>query len=197
MVVVGSHHGGVVAEIVFGSVASSVVEHATGPVAVVPVGGRPRRLPSMGGWLRGGLALLLLAAALTGCRSGAEPGDGQPRTTGDAWPRCWPVSTDPDAAGSGSASPTPSSCPRGWPSATTARRTSPATTGSPVTVTGSARWSRWTVAPATCWPTATSSAAPAPRSSAATAAGSRSAPRAVAGGCRPAVAARPGPARHG
>ena len=37
MIVVGSHHGGAVAEIVFGSVASSVVEHATCPVAVVPV----------------------------------------------------------------------------------------------------------------------------------------------------------------
>jgi nucleotide-binding universal stress UspA family protein len=38
LIVVGSHHGGVVAEIAFGSVASSVVEHATCPVAVVPVG---------------------------------------------------------------------------------------------------------------------------------------------------------------
>lgn len=36
MVVVGSHHGGVASEILFGSVAASVVEHATCPVAVVP-----------------------------------------------------------------------------------------------------------------------------------------------------------------
>jgi len=36
MVVVGSHHGGVASEILFGSVAASVVEHASCPVAVVP-----------------------------------------------------------------------------------------------------------------------------------------------------------------
>lgn len=41
MIVVGAHHGGVVAEIAFGSVASSVVEHATSPVAVVPLGAPP------------------------------------------------------------------------------------------------------------------------------------------------------------
>ncbi len=40
MIVVGAHHGGVVAEIAFGSVASSVVEHASCPVAVVPVPAR-------------------------------------------------------------------------------------------------------------------------------------------------------------
>jgi nucleotide-binding universal stress UspA family protein len=37
MVVVGAHHGGAASEVVFGSVAASVVEHATCPVAVVPV----------------------------------------------------------------------------------------------------------------------------------------------------------------
>lgn len=37
MIVVGSRHGGAVAEITFGSVAASVVEHATCLVAVVPV----------------------------------------------------------------------------------------------------------------------------------------------------------------
>ena len=37
MVVVGAHHGGVASEIAFGSVAASVVEHATCPVAVVPL----------------------------------------------------------------------------------------------------------------------------------------------------------------
>jgi len=36
MVVVGSHHGGAASEAVFGSVAASVVEYATCPVAVVP-----------------------------------------------------------------------------------------------------------------------------------------------------------------
>lgn len=39
LIVVGAHHGGVAAEIVFGSVAASVVEHATCVVAVVPVAG--------------------------------------------------------------------------------------------------------------------------------------------------------------
>jgi len=38
LIVVGAHHGGVAAEILFGSVASSVLEHATSPAAVVPVG---------------------------------------------------------------------------------------------------------------------------------------------------------------
>ena len=37
LVVVGAHHGGVASEIAFGSVAASVVEHATCPVAVVPI----------------------------------------------------------------------------------------------------------------------------------------------------------------
>jgi nucleotide-binding universal stress UspA family protein len=37
MVVVGAHHGGAASEVVFGSVAASVVEHATCAVAVVPV----------------------------------------------------------------------------------------------------------------------------------------------------------------
>jgi nucleotide-binding universal stress UspA family protein len=41
LVVVGSHHGGVASEILFGSVASSVVEHASCPVAVVPASGSP------------------------------------------------------------------------------------------------------------------------------------------------------------
>ncbi len=41
LLVVGAHHGGAVAEIVFGSVAASVVEHATCPVAVVPVVASP------------------------------------------------------------------------------------------------------------------------------------------------------------
>lgn len=40
MVVVGSHHGGAASEILLGSVAASVVEHATCPVAVVPTGDR-------------------------------------------------------------------------------------------------------------------------------------------------------------
>lgn len=40
MVVVGSHHGGAASEVVFGSVAAAVVEHATCPVAVVPTGNR-------------------------------------------------------------------------------------------------------------------------------------------------------------
>ena len=39
LVVVGAHHGGAAAEVIFGSVAASVVEHANGPVAVVPVAG--------------------------------------------------------------------------------------------------------------------------------------------------------------
>ena len=37
MVVVGSHHGGPGSELLVGSVTSSVVEHATCAVAVVPV----------------------------------------------------------------------------------------------------------------------------------------------------------------
>ncbi|MFC6286311.1 universal stress protein [Nocardioides sp. GCM10027113] len=37
LVVVGGHHGGAASEVLFGSVASSVVEHATCPVAVVPL----------------------------------------------------------------------------------------------------------------------------------------------------------------
>jgi nucleotide-binding universal stress UspA family protein len=40
MVVVGSHHGGAASEVLFGSVAASVVEHATCPVAVIPTGER-------------------------------------------------------------------------------------------------------------------------------------------------------------
>ena len=40
MVVVGAHHGGVASEIAFGSVAASVVEHATCPVTVVPIARR-------------------------------------------------------------------------------------------------------------------------------------------------------------
>ena len=40
LVVVGSHHGGAASEVMFGSVAASVVEHATCPVAVVPTGTR-------------------------------------------------------------------------------------------------------------------------------------------------------------
>ena len=40
LVVVGSHHGGAASEVLFGSVAASVVEHATCPVAVVPTGTR-------------------------------------------------------------------------------------------------------------------------------------------------------------
>jgi nucleotide-binding universal stress UspA family protein len=39
MIVVGAHHGGVASEIAFGSVAASVVEHATCPVAIVPLSG--------------------------------------------------------------------------------------------------------------------------------------------------------------
>ncbi len=38
LVVVGAHHGGVGSVIMFGSVATSVVEHASCPVAVVPIG---------------------------------------------------------------------------------------------------------------------------------------------------------------
>lgn len=38
LLVVGSHHGGLATSIMFGSVAASVVEHATCPVAVVPTG---------------------------------------------------------------------------------------------------------------------------------------------------------------
>lgn len=38
LLVVGAHHGGAASEILFGSVAASVVEHATCPVAVVPHG---------------------------------------------------------------------------------------------------------------------------------------------------------------
>lgn len=37
LVVVGAHHGGALSALVYGSVASSVLEHATCPVAVVPV----------------------------------------------------------------------------------------------------------------------------------------------------------------
>lgn len=40
MVVVGSHHGSAASEVLFGSVAASVVEHATCPVAVIPTGDR-------------------------------------------------------------------------------------------------------------------------------------------------------------
>jgi nucleotide-binding universal stress UspA family protein len=40
LVVVGSHHGGAASAVLFGSVAASVVEHATCPVAVVPTGSR-------------------------------------------------------------------------------------------------------------------------------------------------------------
>jgi nucleotide-binding universal stress UspA family protein len=40
MVVVGSHHGGAASEVLFGSVASSVVEHAICPVVVIPTGDR-------------------------------------------------------------------------------------------------------------------------------------------------------------
>lgn len=40
MVVVGSHRGGAASEVLFGSVAARVVEHATCPVAVVPTGNR-------------------------------------------------------------------------------------------------------------------------------------------------------------
>jgi nucleotide-binding universal stress UspA family protein len=40
MLVVGSHHGGAAAEVLFGSVAASVVEHASCPVAVIPTGDR-------------------------------------------------------------------------------------------------------------------------------------------------------------
>lgn len=36
LVVVGAHHGGAASEFIFGSVAATVVEHATCPVAVVP-----------------------------------------------------------------------------------------------------------------------------------------------------------------
>lgn len=39
LAVVGAHHGGAAAEVIFGSVAASVVEHASCPVAVVPVTG--------------------------------------------------------------------------------------------------------------------------------------------------------------
>jgi nucleotide-binding universal stress UspA family protein len=42
LVVVGAHHGGHFNELVYGSVASSVVEHATCPVAVVPEEGQRR-----------------------------------------------------------------------------------------------------------------------------------------------------------
>ncbi len=37
LLVVGSHHGGVAASILLGSVSTDVVEHAHCPVAVVPV----------------------------------------------------------------------------------------------------------------------------------------------------------------
>ena len=40
LVVVGAHHGSTMSEIVYGSVAASVVEHASCPVAVVPEPGR-------------------------------------------------------------------------------------------------------------------------------------------------------------
>jgi nucleotide-binding universal stress UspA family protein len=36
MIVVGTHHGSAAKEVVFGSIATTVVEHATCPVAVVP-----------------------------------------------------------------------------------------------------------------------------------------------------------------
>ncbi|WP_167305802.1 universal stress protein [Nocardioides euryhalodurans] len=42
LVVVGSHHGGVASEVLLGSVASFVVEHASCPVAVVPTVPRTR-----------------------------------------------------------------------------------------------------------------------------------------------------------
>ena len=40
LLVVGSHHGGAASEVLFGSAAASVVEHATCPVGVVPTGER-------------------------------------------------------------------------------------------------------------------------------------------------------------
>jgi nucleotide-binding universal stress UspA family protein len=45
LVVVGAHHGGAASEIMFGSVASSVVDHATCPVAVVPTAVLPTAEP--------------------------------------------------------------------------------------------------------------------------------------------------------
>jgi nucleotide-binding universal stress UspA family protein len=45
LVVVGAHHGGAASSVLFGSVAASVVEHATCPVAVVPLTHQPQEVP--------------------------------------------------------------------------------------------------------------------------------------------------------
>ena len=45
LVVVGAHHGGAASSVLFGSVAASVVEHATCPVAVVPLAQQPQEAP--------------------------------------------------------------------------------------------------------------------------------------------------------